>query len=71
LGGEQQQLTGHQGCFGGWADPLELGHSEELQQAEVHHPTKCCSEPPAPEAHHQEAKTAHTKATQQAFAQGA
>ena len=69
LGGEQQQLAGHQGGFGGGANSLELRHPEELEQAKVHHSPQGGGEPPPPQAHHQQAKAAYTQATDQPFAQ--
>ena len=70
LGGEQQQLAGHQGGFGGGANSLELRHPEELQQAKVHHSPQRGGEPPAPQAHDKQAKAPHTEATDQPLAQG-
>ena len=56
LSGDQQQLHRHQGGAAGRTDPLEAGHAEELEQAEVHDHANRQGEPPAPEHHHQKAE---------------
>ena len=65
LGGEQQQLHGHQGGLGGGPDALELGHAEKLQQPQMHDQAHRQGEPPAAEQHHQSAETTRRPATGQ------
>jgi hypothetical protein len=50
-------LAGHQGGFCGRPHPLELGHAEKFQQAEMHKNPDGCGEPPSTEADNNEAKT--------------
>ena len=69
LGGEQQKLAGHQGCLGGGADPFELSHAEELQQAQMHDHTDPEREPPAPQQNHQGSEAADGQATAKTLAQ--
>ena len=69
LGGEQQQLTGHQRCFGGRADSFELSHAEELQQTQMHDHADAEGEPPAPQQNHHRAEAADGDATAQSLAQ--
>jgi len=65
LGADQQQLHRHQGGFGGGPDPLELGHPEKFQQAQVHDHPHGHREPPASEHHHHEAKGTRRPAAEQ------
>ena len=65
LGGDQQQLHRHQGGLGGRANPLELGHAEELQQAQMHDHAHGSGEPPPPKHHHHKPKATGGPATQQ------
>ena len=52
-----------------WRDHLELGHAEELQQAQMHDHTHSSSELPAAKTRHQEVKSTNSQSAEQPFSQ--